>query len=209
MNTGMVVIIALITLSVGIIIGYWLHYSIAKQEKARLQIKVENILTDAEEKAKDIEMQAKDKALQIRQQAEAEVSRRRTEISREEDRLVKRREELDNRTDRQEKREAALNKRQSAIDKRSNEVEQMYENEMAELERISQMTQDEARTFYWQKSKKTLAMTWLASSVRWKPKLRKMATGAHVRSSPLPSSVWHLITSVKSPLPRSPFPRMR
>jgi ribonuclease Y len=145
MNPGMVVIIAVVSLLLGVAIGYVLYYTNAKQGKARLQIKAENIVGEAEEKAKDIEMQAKDRALQIRQQAEAEVSRRRTEISREEDRLLKRREELDNRTDRQEKREAALNKRQSAIDKRSNEIEKMYEDELAELERISQMTQNDAR----------------------------------------------------------------
>jgi ribonuclease Y len=145
MNTGMVVVIALVTLVAGVAIGYGLYYFLAKQEKARQQIKAETIVNDAEEKAKDIELQAKDKALQIRQQADAEISRRRVEIAREEDRVTKRREELDNRTDRLEKREQALNKRQSAVDKRSNEIEKMYEDELAELEHISQMTQDDAR----------------------------------------------------------------
>lgn len=145
MNSETVVIIAIIALVAGGAIGYGLYYYLTRQQKSRLLIKGENILTDAEEKAKEIELQAKDKALQIRQQADAEVSRRRTEINREEDRLAKRRLELDNNTDRQEKREAALNKRQSAIDKRSNEIEKMYEDEMAELQRISQMTQEEAR----------------------------------------------------------------
>src|SRR4030042_1977074 len=145
METGIVIIIALISIAVGAGLGYWLYSSHVKQEKARLQIKTENILVEAEEKAKEVELQAKDKAIQLRQQADAEVSRRRTEISREEDRVTKRRDELENRTDRQEKREAALNKRQSAIDKRANDVEQMYENEMAELKRISEMTQEEAR----------------------------------------------------------------
>jgi ribonuclease Y len=146
MNQGMGIFIAVVALFLGVAIGYGLYSLMARQQKARLQIKANNILGDAEEKAKDIEMQAKDKALQIRQQAEAEVSRRRAEISREEDRLLKRREELDNRTDRQEKREATLNKRQSAMDKRSNEIEKMYEDELAELERISQMSKDDART---------------------------------------------------------------
>ncbi len=146
MNPGMVAIIAVITLLLGIAIGYGLNYLFARQEKARMQVKAENIVTIAEEKAKDIELQAKDKALQVRQQADAEVSRRRVEISREEDRLSKRRQELDNNTDRQEKRETALNKRQSLIDKRSNEIEKAYEDELAELERISQMTKEDART---------------------------------------------------------------
>jgi ribonuclease Y len=145
MNPVTVVIIAVIALAGGLGIGYALFYFIARQEKTRLQMKAENVIIEAEEKAKDIELQAKDKALQIRQQADAEVTRRRTDISREEDRLTKRREELDNRTDRLEKREVALNKRQSAVDKRSNEIEKMYEDQLSELEHISQMSQEDAR----------------------------------------------------------------
>jgi ribonuclease Y len=145
MNQGLGIIIGAISLVLGIAIGYGLYYLLARQEKARLQIKANNIIIEAEEKAKAMELQAKDTALQIRQQADSEASRRRSEISREEDRLQKRREELENRTDRQEKREAALNKRQSAIDKRQNEIEKMYEDELGELERISQMSKDDAR----------------------------------------------------------------
>ncbi len=145
MNPGTTIIIAVITLIVGAGIGFGLHFYLARQEKIRLQIKAENIVLEADERAKEVELQAKDKAIQIRQQADAESSRRRSEISREEDRLTKRREELDNRTDRLEKREAALNKRQSAIDKRANDVEAMYENEISELQRISQMTKEDAR----------------------------------------------------------------
>jgi len=145
MNPGIIVLTAIIALLVGTGIGFGLHFLLARQQEARQQIKAENIILEAEEKAKEFELQAKDKAIQIRQQADAEATRRRTEVSREEDRLIKRREELDNRTDRQEKREATLNKRQSAIDKRSNEVEAMYENEIAELQRISEMTKEEAR----------------------------------------------------------------
>jgi ribonuclease Y len=146
MNSGTVVIIAIVALAGGVAIGYALYYFIAKQEKSRLKLKSENIIIEAEEKAKDIKLQAKDNALEIRQKADAEASRRRADISREEDRLTKRREEQDNRTDRLEKREIALNKRQSAMDKRSNEIEKMYEDQLTELERISQMSQDEARS---------------------------------------------------------------
>jgi ribonucrease Y len=146
MNAGIWLIVTILALAIGIAIGYGIYFYIAKQEKQRLQSKVENVLTEAQEKAHDIELQAKDKALQVRQQADAEVTRRRAEITREEDRQTKRREELDNRTDRLEKREAALNKRQSAMDKRANEIEELYESEMTELQRISQMTKEDARS---------------------------------------------------------------
>ncbi len=139
------IIALLVGLAGGTALGYYLHLQAQKREDLRKQIEADHVINVAHEKAQEIELQAKDKALQIRQSAEQEITRRRSELTREEDRLQKRREEVDNRTDRLEKREQALNKRQSALDRRSAEVEKLYEKEMEELTRISQMTIEDAR----------------------------------------------------------------
>ena len=145
-NPLIIAIIAIIDLFIGVAIGYVIHMLLTKKEHDRLQTKADDVVTAAQEQALAIELAAKDKALQIRQAADQEVTRRRTEITREEDRMQKRREELDNRTDRLEKREQALNKRQSAVDKRANDIDKLHEDQMAELQRISQMTPEEARS---------------------------------------------------------------
>lgn len=135
----------LVALAAGAAIGYF--YKQNQVEKARRLQKDEadRILEIAKERAKEIEIQARDKALEVHNKAEAELLRRRNELSKEEDRLQKRREELDNRIDRLEKREQNLNKRQSALDRRANEIERLHEQELEELQRISQMTTEEAR----------------------------------------------------------------
>ena len=137
--------ITLVALLIGVAIGYYVKQTMTtraiEQDKAQSQ----RILEDASKKAKDIELAAKNTALEIRQAAETEVARRRVELTREDDRLQKRREELDLRTDRLEKREQTLNKRQSAVDKRANEIEKLHEDQLAELQRISQLSLDEAR----------------------------------------------------------------
>jgi ribonuclease Y len=104
------------------------------------------LIEQAQKRATELELKAKNQALEVRQTAEAEITRRRSEISKEEDRLQKRREELDLRTDRLEKREQALNKRQSTMDRRANEVEKLHEQQLEELQRISQMSLEEARS---------------------------------------------------------------
>ena len=71
--------------------------------------------------------------------------RRRAEIAREEDRLQHRREDLDIRADRIEHRQLDQNKRQSALDRRANELENKYTEQIEELQRISQMSLEEAR----------------------------------------------------------------
>lgn len=145
MNPGIWLLIAALALAVGIALGYFIRNRqviIARQKEHE---EAEDILNKAREQARALELQAKDKALEIRQAADAEIARRRNELLKEEDRLQKRREEYDARADRLEKREQMLNKRQSAIDKRANELEKMYAQEMDELQRISQMTQEEAQ----------------------------------------------------------------
>lgn len=139
------IIFLIISLLIGIAIGYIIRQLIYTNKVSKDRDAAENILNAANEEARNVELQAKDKAIEIRQSAENEISRRRSELSKEEDRLLNRRNEIDNQSERNEKHEQVLNKRQSTLDKQTNELEKMYSQEMEELQRISQMTTDEAR----------------------------------------------------------------
>jgi len=140
-----IVILLPIFLFIGMVIGYFYKQNQVEKEQLRIKDKAERTLEDAREKARLIEIQARDQALEVLQKAESEIDRRRAELSKEEDRLQKRREELDNRVERLERREANLNKRQSALDKRVNEIEKLHAQELEELQRISNLTINEAR----------------------------------------------------------------
>jgi ribonuclease Y len=137
--------ITIIALALGTGIGYWLKQYLVEKARQREKVLADGVIDEAKKKARDLELQAKNQALELRQNADAEIARRRNELNREEDRLGKRREEMDMRTDRLEKREQLINKRQSALDKRANDVEKLYTTQMEELQRISQMTPEDAR----------------------------------------------------------------
>ena len=154
MNAGIWLLVVLGALVVGLAAGYTLKQMLLQSAKQRQREEAENILSAANEEARNIQLQAKDEALEIRQRANAEINHRREELNREDDRLQKRREEIDNRADRLEKREQALNKRQSLMDRRANEIEKLHDQEMEELQRISQMTTDEAREALMRESEK-------------------------------------------------------
>ena len=128
----------------GLIVFFLVRYY-DKKFKNDQRDRADAILLSANEKAREIELESKDRALKILQDAENENNRRRGEISREEDRLQKRRAELDNRIERLEQREQVINKRQSALDKRINDVDKMYDQQMEELQKIAQMSTEEAR----------------------------------------------------------------
>jgi len=134
-----------VALAAGVLVGYALRHIQLERSIKNRQTEADRILEQARGNAKDIELAAKDQALEIRNAAEDEAKERRLELSREEKRLTRRRASIDRRFEQIDKKEQALNKRQSSIDKRTNELEVRYAETLAELERVSQMTQDEAK----------------------------------------------------------------
>jgi ribonuclease Y len=132
-------------LAAGAAAGYFYHrYQVEKATRDR-QEKVANILKGASEQARLIETQARENAAKVLHTAEQDIKERRAENSREAERLDKRRTELEGRADKLEQREQTLNKRQSNVDRRANDIEKLYGQEVAKLEQISNLTQDEAR----------------------------------------------------------------
>ena len=145
MDDPIVIIISIAALALGVGIGFLIKHIMIENNRKAQNIKADQIVRDAQEKAREIELEAKDNALTITQTADDELAHRRNELNREDDRLQKRREELDRRFEKYEEREIRLNKRQSSIDKRANEVEKIHTEITAELQRVSQMTTEEAR----------------------------------------------------------------
>ena len=142
-------IIAIVTLLVGLalgaVLGYaYFHYrSKVLLENAEKQ--AERIVAEAETKAKESLVQARDEALKLRNEAEREAKQRERELRREESRLQRRRASLDERFEQLDKRERRLSQRQSALDKRANQVERLEKERLTELQRVANMSQEEAR----------------------------------------------------------------
>lgn len=111
---------------------------LAEQEAQRItegaQLQAQTALREAEDKAK----KAMDEVEEIN-------IRRRRELDAEDERLRRRREDLDKRLEQLEQRSQNLNKRQSKLDKQQQELQKVHEEHLAELQRIGEMTVDEAR----------------------------------------------------------------
>ncbi len=143
--TTITFVIAGLALIVGLTIGFFFSRAQYERVQRKNREKAEKILLEAREQARTIEIRARDDALKISQAAETEINRLRSELNKEEERLQHRRSEVDTRVDRLEQREQTVNKRQSAADRRYNEVEKLHEQQLAELQRVAQLTADEAR----------------------------------------------------------------
>jgi ribonuclease Y len=136
---------ALLALAVGLGLGFLVRAYIVQAGLKEQEEEAERRLEEAYKEAQEIVLSSKDEALRKREEAEQELERRRAGVRRAEERLQSWREKLDQRQERLEQREQALNKRQSALDKQRNRVEEMEQERREMLQRVAELTREEAR----------------------------------------------------------------
>lgn len=139
------IIVAVLALIVGAAIGYFLQRPRVEAVQQAAQKEAERLREEARAQAKEVLLKARDEAQREHERVEKEIRRMRAELQQEEERLIRRRNDLDQRLERLEQREQALNKRQSALDRKANELERLEAARIAELERIAQLSRDEAK----------------------------------------------------------------
>lgn len=106
---------------------------------------VDEATNKAEAVKKEKVLEAKEEILRQKTETEKELRDRRAETQRTERRLLQREEMLDKKMDNLEVREDSLNKTSRELEQRAQEVEALRVKQQSELERIAQMTAEEAR----------------------------------------------------------------
>lgn len=117
---------------------------IASAEEAAKQI-IEEAKKEAESKKREAIVEAKEEVHKLRMDLERESRERRNEFQRLERRLLQKEEAVEHKTEALEKREEALNQKERDLKNIRQELETLKQKQMAELERISGLTTDEAK----------------------------------------------------------------
>lgn len=142
-------IIAVVTGLLGIGCGYIVRKMIAEARIASAEEAAQRIIEDAkresEAKKKEALLEAKEEVHKLRNELERENKERRIELQRSERRLVQKEENLDRKLDALEKRDEALNRREAELEKSQEKITELYAKQLAELERLSGLTSEEAR----------------------------------------------------------------
>jgi len=140
-----------IGLAAGAGIGIFIYQNSAasrlrqSEAEARLQLEA----TRAEQK--DIILQAKDEALKIRNEAEAQLRDARAALVKQEERLQRKEENFDRKLEGLERRERQVQSRERQTEQLQQEAEQLRARQRGELERISALSQEEARAIILQR----------------------------------------------------------
>ncbi|HYO89511.1 MAG TPA: ribonuclease Y [Candidatus Limnocylindrales bacterium] len=142
-------ILALIALVAGVAIGAGVLYYLDNQRisgrRQRAEQEAQSALQQAQLQSQEVQRDAAEKAKHVLDEANETALRRRRDLDREDERMQNRREDLDKRFERLDLREQTLNKRQSRLDKQQTDLEKLEEERSAELQRIAQMSVDEAK----------------------------------------------------------------
>ena len=116
----------------------------AEEEARRI---INEAIKGGESKKREMLLEAKEEIHKSRSEYEQEVKERRAEVSKQERRLQQKEEALDKKINLHEKKEDELAKKIAAIDKKQEEVDSLKRSQMEVLEKISGLTQDEAKAY--------------------------------------------------------------
>ncbi|MEN6478228.1 MAG: ribonuclease Y [Anaerolineales bacterium] len=130
---------------VGFVLGHRGRIRLVQHNIARLEDEAKQVLTDAQTRARAIELEGEKHALELQREAEAEIKERTRELARQENRLQQRREALDKRIDSLDGREKRIRDIELKLDERQQALDHAWEAHLAELERISGLTQEQAK----------------------------------------------------------------
>lgn len=143
------IIVGVIALVVGAAGGYYVRKSVAESKISSAEEQAQRIINDATKNTEAIKkeaiLEAKDDALKIRTEAEQEAKERRGELQKTEKRLIQKEESLDRKSEALERKEENLQKNEHEIESIRNEVKEIYNKQVSELERLSNLTTEEAR----------------------------------------------------------------
>ncbi len=114
----------------------------AEKEAKRL---IESVKIEAENLKKEELIKAKEEVLQIRNDLDLEIKERRGDIQAQERRLIQKEENLEKRVAAYDSKEKDLERKLADNEQKRQDLEKVYEKEMEELQRISGLTQEQAK----------------------------------------------------------------
>ncbi|MGI6576400.1 MAG: ribonuclease Y [bacterium] len=145
---------------VALVLGYWARKYIAEAKIASAEEAAKKITEQAEKdgeaKKREIILEAKEEIHKLRNDQEREHRERRAELQRLERRLMQKEEALDRKLDMLEKREEGIAAKEVEVQEIKQSLDELYQTQLKELERLSGLTSEEARNLLLENIKKEI-----------------------------------------------------
>jgi len=145
----MTVVAVVVSVPTGLLIGYFLRKQTAEKKIKSAEEKAHSIVFEATKAAettkKEKVIEAKEEIHKMRAEIDKEKRDLRSENQRTERRLLQKEESLDKKSDNLERKEDNISKRKKDLNDRQSKIDDLFQTQMEELERISGLTIDEAK----------------------------------------------------------------
>ncbi|WP_422486780.1 ribonuclease Y [Gudongella sp. DL1XJH-153] len=153
-------IYAILGLVIGIIAGYFIRRYIGEgkiKNAEELSKKItEDAIKDGEARKKELLLEAKEEIHKTRSDLEKEIKERRNEIQKMERRLQNKEETIDRRNESIERKEDTLAKKLKNLEDKEEAINELYEKQTHELEKLSGLTSEEAKELLLNETRKEL-----------------------------------------------------
>ena len=140
-----------IGIGVGFALGFLYRKKVAEREIGSAEAEATRLINEAirngENRKKEMLLEAKDEIHKSRTEHEREVKERRAELTKQERRLEQKEATLDKKTESFERKEEELSKKLAAVAQTQAQADQIRDQQLATLEQISGLTQEQARQF--------------------------------------------------------------
>ena len=151
MNSLIIIATFLISAVIGVVVGMIMRKKIAesKIESAEKEAKrlIDLAKVEAENLKKEEIIKAKEEIMNNRKELDQEIKERRSEIQKQESRMIQKEENLDKRSDNLEQKEKNLEKEYESIELQKKEVNELFEKESQELQRIAGLSKEDAKKY--------------------------------------------------------------
>ena len=148
--TGLIIVVTfLISMAVGIPTGMVVRKKTAESKIKGAQNEAEAIVENAKKEAENLRkeeiLKAKEEVLKTRKELDEEIKERRSEVGLQEKRIIQKEENLEKRSEIFEKKEKDLERRLQETENKRKSLEDLYNKQLEELQRISGLSRDEAK----------------------------------------------------------------
>ena len=155
MPIGIVIAVAVVLIVVAAVISHFLTVSNLKNNaeskignaEARAREIIDDAVKTAETKKKESLLEIKEESIRNKNELEKETKERRSELQRYEKRVLSKEEALDKKSEAIERREAGFTAKEEELRQREAKVEELSQQRVQELERISGLTSEQAKEY--------------------------------------------------------------
>lgn len=153
-TTTWIIVLVVVAIVVALISGFvatQIRKSVVEKKIGSAEGKARQIIDDAiksaEAKKKEVLLEAKEENLKTKNELDKEIKERRAEVQRYEKRVLNKEEAIERKSDSLEKKENSLKAKEEELDKAQAKVDELSEQRVQELERISGLTSEQAKEY--------------------------------------------------------------